>query len=106
MRERAAGEAGDVGGSGCERAALNPCPPEAPGRPEAGVTEFSDILRGPCLVGGWGQERELGAGTWRVSLALQGGGLRQRGCRASPPRLRTAAAAATTETGVSSLFLL
>lgn len=77
MRERAAGEAGDVGGSGCERAALNPPPPEAPGRPEAGVTEFSDILRGPCLVGGWGQERELGAGTWRVSLALQGGGLRQ-----------------------------
>lgn len=87
MRERAAGEAGDVGGSGCERAALNPPPPEAPGRPEAGVTEFSDILRGPCLVGGWGQERELGAGTWRVSLALQGGGCVNGAAAPAPPDL-------------------
>lgn len=86
MRERAAGEAGDVGGSGCERATLNPPPPEAPGRPEAGVTEFSDILRGPCLVGGWGQERELGAGTWRVSLALQGGGAASAGLPRQPPQ--------------------
>lgn len=66
--ERGTGEAGEMGGGGCEHVALSPPTLEVTGRLEAAVTGFSGVLRCPCMIRDWRQERKLEASNWRGGI--------------------------------------